>query len=120
MGASDEESDGSTRPTSLTQVARVGISQPIMYLVVVRRTDRSHSSSVTCSRTGCFDRCHQHRTKCDSDSGQRPTDAEIKFFRETADQSDRTAGGRLLCQPAPATPSGPRPGTVTAWVGSGR
>jgi hypothetical protein len=43
---------------------------------------------------GLFDRCHQHRTKCDgdgdsdsdSDSGQRPTDAEIQFFRETADR----------------------------------
>jgi hypothetical protein len=47
---------------------------------------------------GLFDRCHQHRTKCDgdgdgdsdsdsdSDSGQRPTDAEIQFFREMADR----------------------------------
>ena len=29
MGASDEESDGSTRPTSLTQAPRAGTSQPI-------------------------------------------------------------------------------------------
>ena len=37
---------------------------------------------------GLFDRCHQHRTKCDGDgeSGQRPTDAEIQFFREMADR----------------------------------
>jgi hypothetical protein len=51
------------RPTSLTQVPRAGTSQPILHLVVIRRTDRPHSSSAICSRTGRLDRCHRHGAK---------------------------------------------------------